>query len=590
MKLTWHIIRKDFMRLKWPLAGWALCHAVKIGIGFSIIFGIRIANFSDNSFETVTGWLAAVPGLLTFVITAMLVQEDALVGTTPFWITRPISNGRLFAAKLVGWLVLLWLPAVLLALPWWVTCGFGAREIGWAALEILVFQVAVAIPAALVASLTDTLGRVLIWSFVLLFAAVTIPMMTSWWVGKEMSGMHTAAGWIVFLAAVVAVIVRQFFRRGFVRSLVWLGVGVALAPVAAVVMEKAVARLPADLRERSQGRPKWTDVNPDRAKDISLSLHSFSANSQGRPVDSKEIFLYSNLSARGVPPGLIIAGDAARQSWRWPGGLELTRDSSWVNMWGTEPRVRALLAVGEAKRDPETERFQAQQLERAQKRQVESYVRRVQAQNQLRQTIPIGAEVTAMIRPSMIERMKRDAPAYQATVQLALLRPVVWFEVPFRPGGWQSHAAYGFRLGTTLFSYTTPERREDTDGKFVVERRPISSLPIVFTMPGALWDSIFYPNTWLRGRWRIPVFYSINRAGGDFQRQHVYFRYPRLTIAGVGITRDNIRVSPPMIRRGDQWVPRDDNWLSEAKLVLVGHQEEARFTREVKAERYENPK
>ena len=69
--------------------------------------------------------LGVLERLSVFFLTALLVQEDNLVSTSPFWVTRSISNARLLAAKFAGWLALLWLPAVVLTLPWWLVCGDG---------------------------------------------------------------------------------------------------------------------------------------------------------------------------------------------------------------------------------------------------------------------------------------------------------------------------------------------------------------------------------------------------------------------------------------------------------------------------------
>jgi hypothetical protein len=52
----------------------------------------------------------------TIIVAARLIQSDCLVGTTAFWITRPIPRGGLFAAKMLSaatWLVAV--PAVVMA-------------------------------------------------------------------------------------------------------------------------------------------------------------------------------------------------------------------------------------------------------------------------------------------------------------------------------------------------------------------------------------------------------------------------------------------------------------------------------------------
>ncbi len=126
MNLMLHIVRKDFLRLRWPLAGGLALVAANLAIGFAVILADGLGGWSNERLQEVTTGLLGLQLLATFVLTAMLVQEDGLVGSTQFWLTRPISNARLLAAKLAGWVLLLWLPAVVLTLPWWIACGFGA--------------------------------------------------------------------------------------------------------------------------------------------------------------------------------------------------------------------------------------------------------------------------------------------------------------------------------------------------------------------------------------------------------------------------------------------------------------------------------
>jgi len=102
MNLTLHIVLKDLRRLRWPLAVRLLIIALKLGIGFSFVL---TGGFSVMPVE----WIKFLPQALlggelafTFVLTAMLVHEDSLVGTTQFWLTRPISGARLLGAKLAG--------------------------------------------------------------------------------------------------------------------------------------------------------------------------------------------------------------------------------------------------------------------------------------------------------------------------------------------------------------------------------------------------------------------------------------------------------------------------------------------------------
>src|SRR3954468_1440711 len=74
-------------------------------------------------------------------------------------------------AKTLGVLLIVALIPVLVSLPWWLWCGLGAGQIAGAAFETALVMMLVAIPGALMAVLTDSFPRALLWSF-LLFAIV----------------------------------------------------------------------------------------------------------------------------------------------------------------------------------------------------------------------------------------------------------------------------------------------------------------------------------------------------------------------------------------------------------------------------------
>src|SRR5262249_55528045 len=98
MNLTWHIVKKDLRALRWPIGVWFLCVVGKLGVGVALLNargdeGITWFNQMDLLAKTL-----AVGELLSFVLAAALVQEDLMVGTTAFWMTRPISGGRLLRA------------------------------------------------------------------------------------------------------------------------------------------------------------------------------------------------------------------------------------------------------------------------------------------------------------------------------------------------------------------------------------------------------------------------------------------------------------------------------------------------------------
>ncbi len=596
MKLVWHIVWKDFLRLRWGLAAWWAVIALKLGLGFALILFLGDAQWtqsgqphpfwSDNWLGTTLPLIALLEGFLAFFLTAMLVKEDGLVGTKQFWITRPISPGRLLAAKCAGWVLMLWLSAVVLILPWWLACGFGAGQIAWAALELFAFQAAISLPAAVVASLTDTVSRVVVWSLVLVaFVGMAIPAILGLLTARAILGtnMPEFAG-ICFVALAVvgaAIFARQYWRRNWVGSVVRLGLGILAGPVVLILL---VVRFDGTFRRIVRSDMSWSDWHEERAADVSLRQQSAVANPTNlRREELVETQLTTYLAASGVPRGYVVMqGDKAQQTWRWPDGLEVRRNEDWIGGWGADGALRVALGVGERKRDEETERYWQTQREADERKRAKEYLDRVRATSAVYRAVPTGITVSSMVMPSTIKRMMQTPPSYQATVQLRLTQPEPWIEIPYAASGWHAHAGYGFRLGNGTVD---GDGARAAKGGFVDEPGVIA-FPIVATMENSVWDEIFSAQHWMRDRWKEPGFYIINRAGGDLLRQNVY-RTPRIRIAGVGVVRDVVRAWVPILRRDGKAVPRDPHWRDEAKFVLVGVREEARFTREVKAEKFE---
>ena len=89
MNLILHIIRKDFRHLRLYLAGWLVMLIVAPFVGtlegplefFSVVF-VGVLKIA----------------LLALIVSA-LVHSDSLVGSTSFWLSRPVSARRLLAAK-----------------------------------------------------------------------------------------------------------------------------------------------------------------------------------------------------------------------------------------------------------------------------------------------------------------------------------------------------------------------------------------------------------------------------------------------------------------------------------------------------------
>ena len=167
MNLTLHMVGKDFRRLHllFPLVGWW---------GLVILQGVLITTFARLPHYpppadmmlgfsiTLLAWLVALLkiGLLVLIV-SQLVQQDSTVGSTAFWLSRPISGKRLLAGKSLFLALTVILPAllteVLLLLLHGVTLYDTIRSIP----QILLFQCLVLALLMMLAAVTRNLPRLI---------------------------------------------------------------------------------------------------------------------------------------------------------------------------------------------------------------------------------------------------------------------------------------------------------------------------------------------------------------------------------------------------------------------------------------------
>lgn len=167
MNLTLHMVGKDFRRLHllFPLVGW---WGLVILQGFLVATFARLPHHSppaDMMLEfsiTLLAWLVALlkMGLLVLIV-SQLVQQDSTVGSTAFWLSRPVSGKRLLAGKSLFLALTVILPAflieVLLLLLHGVTLYDTVRSIP----QILLFQCLMLALLMMLAALTRNLARLM---------------------------------------------------------------------------------------------------------------------------------------------------------------------------------------------------------------------------------------------------------------------------------------------------------------------------------------------------------------------------------------------------------------------------------------------
>ncbi len=354
MNLTWHIIKKDLRALKWPLLLWALVVATKMGIGVVLLTAdgtegpewfSRLALFSKL--------LAGLEGCV-FVLVAALINEDLLVGTTAYWMTRPISGARLLRAKLFNIGLVFWVVPVLISLPWWQGCGYGLREIAWAAVELAAIQTIFVLVGLLWAVITDGYARFLMWTLVMVVAIPSIGGLIGMHLSKVnavvMPGVATSRICVAIalaVAGIAAVVVHQFLTRRLWRSIAMIGTTVGLIIMTGLWWPrdlKIAAKWQA-YGER-QAEASWPAATAPAGLTFALTgaelLRPAPGTRAGRPV-----WLRANYRVEGLPESHALQSFVSNYSLRWPDGVS-EAGWSWIKPDKRISRLVEMKALGQS--------------------------------------------------------------------------------------------------------------------------------------------------------------------------------------------------------------------------------------------------
>jgi hypothetical protein len=238
VNLVWHQVGKDLRRTGPAAAVWlALVFAsamvvrlaeipVEVALGGDVrswLMGLRMLD------GCVTGAGIALAGLLT----AQLVQEDGLIGTEAWWLTRPIGRGRLLTAKILGATLMLVVAPLAVLLPVWIASGFSLGEIARAAAEFTGWQGVILVVAGTLAAITADLGR---FAFAVaglgaVMAIVGLYRIAEWPSGGVSAGVRETRlmlVWIVPVLVLPVVAMVQYFNRKTVLAWTLAGVGLGL--------------------------------------------------------------------------------------------------------------------------------------------------------------------------------------------------------------------------------------------------------------------------------------------------------------------------------------------------------------------------
>ena len=595
MKRLLHIVRKDVARLRLPWLLWLGLIAAKIGLG---LFFINASGFSPDSrslalFEAIPRLHPLLVGLecvMTYLLAAWLVLEDAPMRAGHYLHTRPVSHGTLLAAKALGAFVLLGLvPIVAIYMPWWLYCGFGPADCLRAAAMFFAFQALLASPAFLVASLVDSVRRFLLWTPVLAGAVMVAVPMPLLWLVSGLVGSRSAPSdpvamglWqtrFLLIAGVlacggIAIIGLQFFRRCLRHA---LGLALATFALTLVIALRAPWNLWQDYDDNAE-------TAPERAQDIAVRLENVRFSWQARSD------LDLHWTAATPSAALTVLPRQIMYRLSWPDGMSgpfhgYEDDSIRQNL----DRILDLVSPSDAAypRDTETRTWLTSPVDPAFQWDAETTV---WYRNQ-RWSInpePLGFLSRLYLSTPATQRASAEAPTLNTELRLSLMEDHLQGQAPLRPPflpfspgpgqritGIERQPFHVFVRGATQ----RPARlfQNDLFGAFapLAAHRAKTDLSLQGIGLVDTPERHFSEPRWLdTGPWTQRLVID-----GGKQRD--------LVIGGVQLKRFYFQASPSRVVRGHKWQSRPvtDEWLAGLKFIWFEKREIARFNRTVVTER-----
>lgn len=548
MKLIWHIFKKDLCRLRWPLLLWTGLLLGQIAVGARLFSSGSLAPGWIQR-ESLFLWLTFLLEMAaSYFLVAALVLEDALTDSRSFWVTRPISGIRLLSAKLLGIALVFFLWPVVVALPWWLFCGFGAKEAALAAVQTFGPQTAVVLLAMVLAAVTGRGDRFLLWTLVVLGV---VPLLGVAFAGEvRYRGMPVelmatryfmATGVAVLTASLVLWL--QYRTRRTVRSIVALLTGAGLMFLVALFWPWSGNRFQAKNASPLPGTESIA-VAFTQAKAISRN---------GRAWVSFEF------TATGVPDNLVIFFGGVDAKFRWPDGMTVSGEGS-LSPYGNYYNPRPLFNLPPARPDPATAK-KRQELSGAMQRRIAELGLPHTPHTPLRPG-EVQLHATVQIPIESMAKFAGELPACTAVLHLAVGRPVLLLELPLKEGA--SRSAHGVRIRVL---------------KLELVGQPSRIMPDVKTSA-----TVVYSHS---TRMTNIAWYLVDRVHGTVAKSwlgHDEESPPAQLPPPLKFTREVFSFITPQVWRDHQWIEAPD-WLKADMLAAVAFQPEGQFSRELKTNR-----
>lgn len=311
MNVLWNQVKKDVRSIRLLLAVWLV---IEVGLAVLVGSGVDARFWDDRTVYLIDTEHRIVLYLATaiFALVAIaLVQADRLVGTTVFWLTRPVGRSTLLASKaIVAVAFLVLVPLALDAIVFFAS-GVTPPDLWQALAQQLAGQVLFLLPVLAVAALTPNIARFVlvgvlgILAWLVVDAGVRALGLPNRAVGAFVAGEFAAL--TLMAIACLILIVHQYLTRRTRRSSLVGGAGIAGMLVIFLTWPWPMPASPLPAVDVRQFDPAAVTI-PLGADQLHLREYSITN------------LLQADATVHYLPPGFQVRQEDVRTTLRFAGG------------------------------------------------------------------------------------------------------------------------------------------------------------------------------------------------------------------------------------------------------------------------------
>ena len=316
MTTVLHLVWHDVRALRLPLVAWLallLAQAAVMAVGPGLVDPEGPARIP----VLLAGMLAGARLAFTILLSVLLVQGDSPVGTTAFWLTRPIQPAAMAASKALSAALLLVVPPAVVGWVLFTTLELPQADVLSGVWQLVLEQAMTVGLSAMGAAITATIPQFAVVAVAAVFIIGTLTSEARPYVrGLAALTLGGAASplarWaLVTVLGTVAVLLYQYSRRRVVTAAaavtVVLVVGVLSALTAGVPFDTVP---PAPLRAGILDPASIAlDVDPEAVRVERGSTN----DQQGRQTRYR--YAGAILRASGVPPAVVLQPWSIASTW-----------------------------------------------------------------------------------------------------------------------------------------------------------------------------------------------------------------------------------------------------------------------------------